>query len=91
MNLYKKSFHLSLFCFLLRALFFGVNEIEVRVPSLFKLLIKEVRILSAPSLLPHAHHNALSGAALTPLPSLPPSGLESLLHLPALQHYSVEY
>lgn len=27
---------------LLRALFFGENEIAVRVPSLFKLLIKEV-------------------------------------------------
>lgn len=68
-----------------------MNKIEVRVPSLFKLLIKEVRILSAPSLLLHAHRNALSGAALMPLPSLPPSGLESLLHLPALQRYSVEY
>lgn len=63
----------------------------MRVPSLFKLLIKEVRIVSAPSLLPPAHRNALCGAALMPRPSLPPSGLESLLHLPALQRYSVVY
>lgn len=33
---------------LLRALFFGENEIAVRVPSLFKLLIKEVSFCTTP-------------------------------------------
>lgn len=32
-----------MFSSLLRKLFFGVNEIAVKVPSLFKLLIKEVQ------------------------------------------------
>lgn len=51
---YKWCIHLLffLFCFVFRRLFFGVNEISVKVPSLFKLLIKEVGPTKTLSLTP---------------------------------------
>lgn len=75
------------FFFGIRALFFGENEIAVRVPSLFKLLIKEVSFcMSDTSSTSYNVTNAVFNASV----SLPPIGLESFLHLPALQCYSVE-
>ena len=89
MHFSMSSYSIDFFLFT-RRLFFGENEIAVRVPSLFKLLIKEVRSLSY----------IKSGTAFIILTSLmhifyeflsvPSPGLKSFLHLPALQCYTVE-
>lgn len=54
----RRPVHINRFV-LLRALFFGENEIAVRVPPLFKLLIKEVSFcITAPSV--HSNYRCFS-------------------------------
>lgn len=69
-------------------MFFGENEIAVRVPSLLKLLIKEVnlKLLALYHILFYTNNNIFSVFSV----SLPRPGLESFLHLPALQCCSLE-
>lgn len=76
--------------FVNRALFFGKNEIDVQVPSLFRLFIKEVRFRDEKITFVSIFFFCSFFCSLTVIYFLFfPQGLEPILHLPALRYCSV--